>query len=335
MDKKKALIISSESLFSDIISFTLEKLLCEADVVENPKDAVNKIEQSHYDLIVISDNNGTIVKAKLAEILYNKASIKPHIIIFKKAGEMIPKEFFITVIQKPNFHDQLAKVVEKLGLQIESLYRHEKVDLANFIKVGHFKEANIFDFFKNLKGNLKFHIKSGSYEVLGFIMGTDIFILHSTLGNIYDILTLENVKVATEPMNLNEFLSMTLEAKTFKSNLRDFLVNAVSQISDAGKLLSFLPDKNFIVSLRAPTYIIKQVDIIENNINVDKLKSDDSATTIGDLLEGSADINKLKALVCMYILNMIGVEKPVASGKYDVKIKRSFLKKIIDKIRGL
>ncbi len=336
MAKKKALVLCNETLLSDLVVFTLEKLLCDVDLVDNPKDAVNKIESEDYNIVVIGENKGTVVKSKLAEIIYNKAKRKPHIVIFKKVGETIPKEFYLTIIPRPNFHEELLEVVEKEGAVPTQIYQMEHIDLSNYIKFPHFKKTNIFNFLKELKGNVKFHIKNNKHEILGFTMGADIFILKSTLNNIYDMLNLNEVEIAKETLNLNEFLSLTLDTKTFKSNLRDFIVNCIINTNDRNLLLSFLPKKESIVTLKAPTYIVRQVDLINQNIEIEKLQNNHNHTTIEDLIGGiEPDLNKIKAVVCMYALNMIDTEEPVASKKYDVKIKKSFLKKIIDKIRGL
>ncbi len=335
MAKKKALVLCNETLLSDLVVFTLEKLLCDVDLVDNPKDAVSKIESQDYNIVVIGENKGTVVKSKLAEIIYNKAKRKPHIVIFKKVGETIPKEFYLTIIPRPNFHEALLEVVEKEGAIATQIYQMEHVDLSNYIKFPHFKKTNIFNFLKELKGNAKFHIKSKNHEILGFTMGADIFILKSTLNNIYDMLSLNEVEVAKETLNLNEFLSLTLDTKTFKSNLRDFIVNCINNTNDKDLLLTFLPKKESIVTLKAPTYIVRQVDLINQNIDIGKLQNDQNHTTIEDLIGTDGDLNKIKAVVCMYALNMIDTEEPVSSKKYDVKIKKSFLKKIIDKIRGL
>ncbi len=335
MIKKKVLIICNESLLRDLIVFTLEKLQCEVELVDNPRDAVKKIEFENYNIVVIGENKGTVVKSKLAEIIYNKSKIKPQVVIFKRINETIPKEFYLTTINKPTFHEALLEVAEKEGIQTTHMHQLEHIDLSNYIKLPHFKKTNIVNFFKNLKGNIKFHIKSEKEEILGFTMGADIFILKSTLDNIHDILLLENIETSTEPLNLNEFLSLTLDTKTFKSNLRDFIINCVDNINNKEKLLEIIPEKDSIVTLKAPSYIVKQINKIKENIDIDKLNSPESNFSVGNITENGLNIDKFKALVCMYILNMIEIEKPASSSKYDVKIKKSFLKKIIDRIRGL
>ncbi len=335
MIKKKVLIVCNEALLRDLIIFTLEKLQCEVELVDNPKDAVKRIESDNYNIVVIGDNKGTVVKSKLAEIIYNKCKRKPQIVIFKRINETIPKEFYLTVINKPTFHEALLEVAEKEGIQTTHMHQLEHIDLSNYIKLPHFRKTNIVKFFKNLKGNLKFHIRNEKEEILGFTMGADIFILKSTLDNIHSILLLENVETSTEPLNLNEFLSLTLDTKTFKSNLRDFIINCVDNINDKEKLLEIMPERDSIVTLKAPSYIVKQIDIIKENIDIDKLNTPENNLTINDIIENGENINKLKALICMHILNMIEIEQPASPSKYDVKIKKSFLKKIIDRIRGL
>lgn len=334
MEDKKALIVCKENLLSEIMAYTLKKLSCSVDIVDNPKDAVNRVEKENYSIIVIGNNNGTIVKHKLAEIIYNKSLGRPDIVIFKEQGEIIPKTHYLKILNKPTFYKTFIEILQKESPTIRQLYYQEESSLSNFIKIPNFKKTDVASFFKNLKGNIKFHIKTEEHEILGFTMGADIFILKSTLNNIYDILSLKNTEVATEPLSLNEFLSLTLDTKTLKINFRDFIVNCISNIKNKDELLSMLPDKKSMVTLKAPVYIVKQIDLINNNINIEKLHSNPN-TTIEELTKDGDNIDKIKAVVCMYILNMIDVEKPIESKKYDVKIKKSFLKKIIDKIRGL
>ncbi len=334
MEEKKVLIICKEGLLSEIISYTLKKLSCTVDIVDNPKDGVNKVENENYSIIVIGNNNGTIVKHKLAEIIYNKSIGRPNIVIFKEQGEIIPKAHYLKILDRPTFYKTFIEILQKESPTIRDIYSSEEASLSNFIKIPNFKKTDVASFFKNLKGNIKFHIRNEGDEVLGFTMGADIFILKSSLDNIYDILALKNTEIATEPLSLNEFLSLTLDTKTFKLNFRDFIVNCINNISNKDELLSMLPDKKSMVTLKAPVYIVKQIDLINDNINIEKLHSNPNIT-IEELIKEGNDLDKVKAVVCMYLLNMIDIEKPIESKKYDVKIKKSFLKKIIDKIRGL
>ncbi len=334
MKDKRALIICKETLLSDIVSYTLKKLSCSVDVVDNPKDAVSNVEKEDYSLIVIGNNNGTIVKHKLAEIIYNKSNRKPDIVIFKEPGEIIPKAYYLKILNKPTFHKTFIEILQKENPSVSQIYSSEESGLVNYIKIPNFKKTDVASFLKSLKGNVKFHIRSDNDEVLGFTMGADIFILKSTLNNIYDILLLKNTEIATEPLTLNEFLSLTLDTKTFKLNYREFIVNCVNNINNKEELLAMLPDKKSMVTLKAPVYIVKQIDIINNNINIEKLHSNPNIT-IEELIQGENELEKIKAIVCMHLLNMIEIEKPLETKKYDVKIKKSFLKKIIDKIRGL
>lgn len=334
MEDKKALIVCKESLLSEIVAYTLKKLSCSVDMVDNPKDAVSKAEKENYFIIVIGNNNGTIVKHKLAEIIYNKSLGRPNVVIFKEQGEIIPKAHYLKILDKPDFYKTFIEILQKESPAIRQIYSPEESNLSNFIKIPNFKKTDVASFFKHLKGNVKFHIRTDEHEILGFTMGADIFILKSTLNNIYDILTLKNTEIATEPLSLNEFLSLTLDTKTFKINFRDFIVNCINNINNKDELLSMLPDKKSMVTLKAPVYIVKQIDLINDNINIEKLHSNPN-TTIEELIKEDDNLEKTKAVVCMYMLNMIDIEKPIESKKYDVKIKKSFLKKIIDKIRGL
>ncbi|AEA34000.1 response regulator [Hippea maritima] len=334
MSEKRVLIVCDEAILNDIIKFFFEKMSYKVDMVDNPKDAVNKVETFNYQLLIIGKNKGTIVKPKLADILYSKASHKPHIIVFKDPGEIIPKEFYITPIPRPTFIQDIMKVLEKEGIKVQNGYSKEEINLENFIENPNYRQTSTFDFFKNLKGNIKFIIKKGNSRLLGLTMGTDLYIISSDLEEPYDIIKLKNTEIAYEPLNLNEFLSMPL-SKVFKANFREFIVKAIDRINDKNLLLSFLPKLDYYIKLKAPVYVLKQIDLIVENIDIDRISSKDENITLRDAIENGSSLSKVKAVVCMYILNMIDIEENIESNKFDVKIKKSFLKKIIDKIRGL
>ncbi|WP_025270157.1 response regulator [Hippea sp. KM1] len=333
--EKRALVVCDDPILNDIIRFFFEKLSYRAEVVDNPKDAVTKIENSNFPVVVIGKNKGTIVKPKLAEILYSKAMQKPHIIIFKEPGEVVPKEFYMTPIPKPTFAEEIIRTLNKEGIEIQTNYNLDEIDLDSFIGNPIYRECDIFNFLKSLKGNTKFIIKNGESKLYGLTMGTDLYIVSSDLEEPYDIIGLKNVEIASEPLNLNEFLSMPLSNKVFKTNLREFVVKAIDKINDKDLLLSFLPDLDHHIRLKAPAYILKQIDLITDNLDIDRIASKEDSVSVREITENGSNLSKAKAVVCMYLLNMIELKEPSANKKFDVKIKKSFLKKIIDKIRGL
>lgn len=336
MEKKKALVICEEAIVGEIIEFMLEKLSYDAEIVDTPKDAVSKIESDKYDLIIIGKNKGTIVKHKLAEILYTKALVKPNlIIIYKEPGEVIPKEPYLTVLPKPTFYDEFIDALDKAGLKPTLPLQAAKIDIEDFVKASTEQIKPIHEFFKGLKGNIKFSIKAGDLRVVGFTMGTDLYLIYSDLENPYSLLSIGVVKVMTEQLNLSEFLNFPIDSNTFKINIRDFIVKSIEDIEDKAKLLSFLPEEDATVIVKAPAYVLKQIELIDKNINVDELIENSNSITFRDVLEDKSNIDKIKAVACMYLLNMIEGGTNQTKKKYDVKIKKSFLKKIIEKIRGL
>ena len=329
----KVLIVCDDIFFTDIICTIFKKINYEIDIVDNPKDAVEMVEKNNYNVIVISSNKGSIVKSKLAEILYNKAKVKPAgILIFKEPGEIVHEDSYIISFLKPNFHTQIIKTLEKLGIQSQIKIKTDNFDAEKFVKAATFISNRIDSFFKHLKGNKKFILKANSNSLIGFTMGADLYILESTFKDPYSIFEHLNIEVAIESLNISEFLELPIDGTTFKVNLRDFIIKAIEQINDKELLSKIIPSGNFTISIKAPKYIINQIDLIAKNIAIDDINS---GKTIDELTDNKNDVNKLKAIACMYLLNMIDFEEIKKPQKYDVKIKKSFLRKIIDKIRGL
>ncbi|WP_022669948.1 response regulator [Hippea alviniae] len=335
MEKKKALIVCEEVIINELVEFMLEKLSYDAEVVDNPKDAVSKIESEKYDVVIVGKNKGTIVKPKLADILYTKAISKPYIIIYKEPGEIIPQEPYLAILPKPTFHQDLIDALDKAGLKPSLPLQATKIDINDFVKSNAYYLKPIHEFFRGLKGNIKFSIKTGDLKVVGFTMGTDFYLIYSDLENPYSLLSIGTVNVATEPLNLNEFLNFPIDSNTFKINIRDFIVKSIENIDDRAKLLSFLPEESAVIVVKAPAYILKQIELIDKNIDVDELIERNKDITFGDILSDKNDTAKIRAVACMYLLNMIDGDISISKKKYDVKIKKSFLKKIIEKIRGL
>ncbi|WP_035588936.1 response regulator [Hippea jasoniae] len=330
---QKVLIVCDDVFFTDIMCIIFKKINYETEIVDNPKDAVEKIEKINFHVVVIGSNKGSVVKSKLAEILYNKAKVKPiAVLIFKDPGEIVPEDSYIISFLKPNFHTQIIKTLERLGLEAKLKIKTSNFKAEDFVKSATFTTTQIDAFFKNLKGNQKFIIKANSDSIIGFTMGTDLYILESTFADPYSIFEYLNIEVAIEPLNISEFLSLPIDSKTFKINLRDFIIKAVEKINNKDILDKIIPLGNYTINIKAPKYIISQIELIAKNIAMDETIN---GKTIDELTDNKNDIEKLKAVACMYLLNMVEFEEVKKSQKYDVKIKKSFLRKIIDKIRGL
>lgn len=341
--KDKVLLILEEALLIDILKTIFGQIGYEIDVIDSPREAVDKIVKEHYEIIVIGRNKGTVVKNKLADILYEKSkNRKPHIIIIKEPGDMIPNVNHISIVNYPTFHKAILNSIpasSERSIKIHNLLKNSDFNIDNFIKNKDYKDVNVAEFFKNIKGNIKFEFLSEDKKIVGFVMNGELYILYSDIDDPYDIFLIKNPKVATTYIDIAEFLSLQIDNNVFKINVKDFIIKSLNKVYDQNLLLSLLPSGDKIVVLKAPVYILKQCDFVESNFKIEWLESKSGEITLREMSHQSGEysVNKLRAVVAMFILNMIELkdDKTNTDSKFDVKIKKSFLKKIMDKIRGL
>ncbi len=339
--KKTALFVLDDELLVSILKLIFKEIDYDVYSTRAPKEAIEEVAKRIFPIVVVGKNEGTVVKSRLADIIYEKAlKPKPHIIIIREPGDMIYKSDYITTIKHPTFHQDLLKaisVIDENKKIKQILYGNQNI-IENFIKFDNYSKVTISEFFKNMKGNQKFEIKVNSKRIVGFIMSGEIYILYSDLQDPYGIFSYDFADAVKEDLKIPEFLSLQLGNDVFKINFREFVFRSLERIYDKDKLISFIPSTNKAIEVKAPSYILEQCKFIEENFDIKWLETKSGDISVDEILkEYKYDLGKLRALVAMYILGMIEFMKDdiTVNTQFDVKIKKSFLKKIIDKIRGL
>ncbi len=343
--EKKALFVLEDEMLATIFKVLFEKVGYKTYIVNSPKDAVEEITKSTYAIVLIGKNRGSIVKSKLADILYDKAfGFKPHIIIVKEPGDIVYSTDHITFIRKPSFHQDLLKslsIIDENSKIKEMLNSSRDVNVAdNFLKNKNYEVKQVSQFLKWLKGNKKFELICSEKKIVGFLMSNEIYILHSDFDNPYSVLSCKKAEIATEEFEIAEFLSLKLGEETFKTTYRKFILKSIESLKQEKDILHILPHTDSIISIKAPRYVLQQCKIVDMNFNIDWLESHNKKTTLKDIMHKyDGDIIKLKTIAAMYLLNMIEFSKITSHNnqqpKFDVTIKKSLLEKIMDKIRGL
>ncbi len=339
--KKAALFVLEDELLVNILKLIFKEIDYDVVTAKTPKEAIDKTTKQIFNIVVIGKNESTIVKSRLADIIYEKApKPKPHVIIIREPGDMIYRADYITTIRHPSFHQELLKsisVIDENKKIKQILYGSSEV-IDNFIKTEEFVKTSPSAFFKNIKGNQKFEIRVDNKRMVGFVMSGEIYVLYSDFQDPYGVFLWDSIEAVKEDLKIPEFLSLQLGNDVFKINFREFIFKSLERIYDKDRLLSFVPSTNRIIEIRAPSYILEQCDFIKNNFDVKWLESQNGEVSFDDILkEYKYDLGKVRALVAMYILGIIELSKnsSTVETQFDVKIKKSFLKKIIDKIRGL
>ncbi len=336
--KKKALILLNDRVLIAILRVILDEFGFEEVVVGVPKDAVSRVSEESFAVVFIGRHEGTVLKNKLAEIIYEKAALpKPHIIVLKEPGDLVRNSEYITVLRYPTFHSEVLDIISGLsqGEKKPRSYVSEEL-VENFLKFKYYEKRRVDDIFRSLKGNKKFEAKIGDKKIVGFVMNGEVYVIYSDIDP-YTIFKYREIDVVSDNMQISEFLSLQLGPDVFRLGLRDFVYKALEKITDTEYLASFLPPLSSTVEVKAPKYVLNQCHFIKAYFDVDWLEKNSGKITFEDLVRNRQDLGRLRSVVAMYILGMIDAMKDehVVSSKYDVKIKKSFLRKIIDKIRGL
>ncbi len=339
--EKTALFVMDDELLVNILKLIFKEIDYEVQAVKTPKEAIENVTKEVFYIVVIGKNESTIVKSRLADIIYEKAlKPKPHIIIVREPGDMIYKADYITTIKHPTFHQELLKSISLIdeNKKIKQILYGSKQIVDNFIKSDEFSQTTPSEFFKNMKGNQKFEIRAENKRMIGFVMSGEIYVLFSDFQDPYGTFTLDSIEAVKEDLKIPEFLSLQLGNNVFKINFKEFIYKSLERIYDKDKLLSFVPSVDKTIEVKAPSYILEQCSFIKNNFDIKWLESKSEDITFEEILkENKYDLSKVRALVAMYILGIIELSKEgsTVNTQFDVKIKKSFLKKIIDKIRGL
>ncbi len=339
--KKAALFILNDELLVKILKLIFKEIDYETYTVKTPKEAIEWVTSRVFSMVVVGKNEGTVVKSRLADIIYEKSlKPKPHIIIIKEPGDMVYKADYITTIKHPTFHQDLLKEISLIdeSKKIKQMLYGDQQIVDNFIKSDNYSTTSPVEFFKSIKGNQKFEIRTDTKRMVGFVMSGELYILFSDFQDPYAVFSLNSIKAVKEDLKIAEFLSLQLGNNVFKVGFREFVFSSLERIYDKDRLLSFLPSTNKTINVKAPSYILEQCRFVTENFDIKWLESKSEEISVEDILkEYKYDLGKLRTIVAMYILGMIELSKEdsTLNTKFDVKIKKSFLKKIIDKIRGL
>ncbi len=337
--RKKALVLLTDRLLVNIMRTILESVGFDVIQAETPKEAVSFVGSEKYNVVFIGRHEGTVVKNKLADIIYEKAlSPKPHIVIMREPGDLVHRDVHVSVIKHPTFHHEVLESVASVDGRPGDVPQFSRSELADsFIRFKHFVKLDIVKLFRNLKGNRKFEIRAEGKRVVGFTMNGEIYVLYSDLDDPYSLINFSILEMATEEMKIAEFLSLQLGPDVFKVGIKEFVFKSFEKVSQRERLLSFIPSEESRIEVKAPKYVLNQCYFIKSNFDVDWLESKSGRITVAEATKNSQDLSRLRAIVAMYVLGMIELttEEQEVKTKFDVKIRKSFLKKIIDKIRGL
>ncbi len=336
--KKKALILLNDRVLIAVLRVILEEFEFENVVVGTPKDAVGMVSKEPFSVVFIGRHEGTVVKSKLADIIYEKSvTPKPHIVIMKEPGDLVHNPENVSVLRYPTFHIEVLDIISELGQEKSKGRSYVSDEMINsFLKFKYYEKRKVDDLLKALKGNKKFEVKVEDKKIVGFLMNGEIYVLYSDLDP-YNIFSYREVDVAYDDMQISEFLSLQLGPDVFRIGLREFVFKALEKVTDSDYLLSFLPSLGNTIEVKAPKYVLNQCHFIRAHFDVDWLEQQSGNLTLEELIKNRQDLGRLRSVVAMYLLGMIDLVKndQIVSSKYDVKIKKSFLRKIIDKIRGL
>jgi len=100
--------------------------------------------------------------------------------------------------------------------------------------------------------------------------------------------------------------------------------------------MELLPKDGNIISVKAPLYAAKSSLLPGSNLDIEWLMNNNDISLDKVMRRYNYDIKVLQNIVIMYILRIVDLSSDQdANVKFDVKIKKGVLHKILDKIRGL
>ncbi len=335
MKIKRALIILSDHLLTEILKIILSKLNISVDSTEEFKEALPLIEEYKYHLIIVGENKSLIAKNKMGEIILEKHTHHiPHIIMLKKEGEYIASHKNITTMNYPTLHKELTSIINHLNSQT----KQQTLTPKTLIKNRYYRPVmNIAEFFHKLRGNKKIDFRSDEKQLNTILLGGKFYVIHSDFENETEIFTAPRLEASEEDLDIIELVSINLKTLPQHAS-KDLIKKGLNRINSPNALWSLLPEDKPFGVVKAPNYILK--DCLPD-YNAQEIQSLIYSKTIDltSLKEQYKDNTELaRALVCMYMTNMMEISKDadeIASSKYEVKIKKSLLRKILDKIRGL
>ncbi len=335
---RKVLIVLNDNLLAHMLELIFTEHNFSADIVDGPKSALDRIADYKYPLIVIGDNKGIVVKNKLAALILDKYDEhKPNIIIFKRSTENVFPYRHITIFNYPSLHNDISSFINSMDVYPAA----EKSGSNTIIKNKKYEPIdNLGDFFHTLKGNLKMDFLADGRKINGFIMGNEFYFIYCGFDKPSDLFFAKNISAAREELKLSDVISIDSK-KLEKESVSSFVRNGINDISDKNYLLSMLPKNRERIVIKAPRNIIKQSPMVNALDNFEDIFFRDDNLTLGYLKKQyNESIDILRAVIYMYMLKMIDFEElqtkdEDTNKKFDVKIKKGFLRKIMDRIRGL
>ncbi len=329
---KRACLIMEDELLAKILQYLLEVEGFVVEWVDDPRQIKDDI--LNYSFIAIGNHKGITTKSKLAEAFLDKINannlktnfIKPSIVILKDESDIIPNGLDIIPIAYPYFHKEISTVISNIDNKLKVL---EKISLDNF------KEVNLGEFFNSIRSNQKITFLVGNKQLKIIIIGSEINFLHSDFDGYYDIFNYPNLYVSQDIIEISDLSNVSNE-NTPRLSLKNFVWEGIKNITQKEQLISLLPKDRNIVNVKAPLYAAKGSLLPGSNLDIEWLMNNSYISIDKIFRRYNYDNRVLQNIVIMYMLRIIDLSSDQdASVKFDVKIKKGVLHKILDKIRGL
>jgi len=329
---KKASLITDDEVLAHILQYMLEKKGFAVEWVDDPRHI--KDDVSNYAFILIGNHKGVTTKNKLAEAFLEKINdsnvyqntIKPSIVVLKNDSDIIPNSRDIVAINYPTFHKEIIDIISNIENKLKSL---EKISIENF------KEVHLGEFFNSIRSNQKITFLIGHKQLKMLIIGNEINILYSDFDNYYEIFNYPHLYVTQDIIEISDLSNISNE-NIPRIGLKNFVWEGIKNITQKEQLMALLPKGKNIINVKAPLYATKGALLPGSNLDIEWLINNSEVSIDKILRRYNQDIKVLQNIVCMYMLRVIDLSSDQEiPAKFDVKIKKSVLHKILDKIRGL
>ncbi|MGC9258201.1 hypothetical protein [Desulfurella sp.] len=329
---KKAYLILDDNLLARLLQYLLTSEGWSVEWVDDPRQM--KEEIFNYNLILIGNHKGITTKVKLAEAFLEKINsgnlapglVKPSILILKDESDVIPNGRDVIVIQTPSFHKEIFSAISNIDSKLKTL---EKISLENF------KEVNLGEFLNSIRSNQKISFWVGNKQLKIIIIGSEINFLHSDFDNYYDIFQYNSLYVSQDIIDISDLSNISNE-NTPRLSLKSFIWEGIKNITNKDSLLALLPKDRNIINVKAPLYAVRGALLPGSNLDIEWLMNNSDLSIDKIMRRYNYDNKVLQNIVIMYMLRIIDLSSDQdAIVKFDVKIKKGVLHKILDKIRGL
>lgn len=329
---KKAYLVIDDDILVKILQYMLSADGWSVEWVDDPRQIKDDI--INYNFIVIGNHKGVTTKAKLAEAFLEKINasnfgtgfVRPSIVILKDESDIIPNGKDIITIAYPSFHKEIFTAISNIDNKLKTL---EKITFDNY------KEVRLGEFLNSIRSNQKISFLVGNKLLKILIVGSEVNFLHSDFDSFYDIFNYLSLYVSQDIIELSDLSSISNE-NTPRISLKNFVWEGVKNITNKDHLMELLPKDGNIISVKAPLYAAKSSLLPGSNLDIEWLMNNNDISLDKVMRRYNYDIKVLQNIVIMYILRIIDLSSDQdANVKFDVKIKKGVLHKILDKIRGL